>query len=65
MTAFPPQAPPVHRRQVTPAHTTIDLDPRTEPHLERVRAWLRYNANINDPAAYCLPSSDQAGLSAR
>ncbi|MEZ7129061.1 hypothetical protein ACBR40_27335 [Nonomuraea sp. AD125B] len=65
MSSFPPQTPPVRREQLANPYTTITLEPRTPEHLARVWVWLLYNAKTGDPAAYCLPSHQQAMLSAR
>ncbi|MEV0151648.1 MULTISPECIES: hypothetical protein [unclassified Nonomuraea] len=64
MTAFPPQVPPVRRGLLIDPYTTIALHPRTPAHLQRVHDWLLYGANTGDPAAYHLPSYEQAKLSA-
>ncbi|MCO6008515.1 cyanobactin biosynthesis system PatB/AcyB/McaB family protein [Actinoallomurus purpureus] len=61
---LPPQAPPVHRPALVDPASTVDLDPPTPEHLARVRAYLTYSANFNDPQAYTLPTYQQAMLSA-
>ncbi|MEV5554769.1 hypothetical protein AB0L44_14050 [Nonomuraea wenchangensis] len=62
--SFPPQAPPVHREQLIDPYTTIDLQPSTPAHQQRVQAWLLFAANTGDPAAFRLPSYEQAKLAA-
>lgn len=70
MSSFPPQVEPVRReRPADPyatvewgAPTTSDDEASTRRQRERARLWLRYNANVNDPAAYQLPTRGQAML---
>ncbi|MEV7009910.1 cyanobactin biosynthesis system PatB/AcyB/McaB family protein [Streptosporangium sp. NPDC051022] len=62
--SFPPQAPPVRRPELVQPYTTVDLTPDTPEHLARVRAYLLYGANFNDPQTYTLPTYHQARLSA-
>ncbi|MFG1616333.1 hypothetical protein ACGFI3_26530 [Nonomuraea wenchangensis] len=62
--SFPPQAPPVQREQLIDPYTTIDLTPPTSAHQQRVWQWLLFSANTGDPAAFRLPSYEEARLSA-
>ncbi|WP_328966391.1 hypothetical protein [Streptomyces sp. NBC_00239] len=79
MSSFPPQVEPVRRERLTNPYATVDLGSPTtaaEPSAgaddgsstrrqqERARLWLRYSANVNDPAAYQLPTREQAMLAA-
>ncbi|GHA70956.1 hypothetical protein GCM10010372_82550 [Streptomyces tauricus] len=57
---FPPQAPPVHRRQTIPAHPTVSPD-----RLTARRIQMLHGADPHAPAAHQLPSYAQARLSAR
>lgn len=60
----PPQAPPVHRTEPYDPYTTIDLNAATPQQRARIRDHLLFAANTGDPAAYRLPSYEQAKLSA-
>jgi cyanobactin biosynthesis protein (PatB/AcyB/McaB family) len=64
MSLLPPQPPPVRRELLNDPYTTIALQPHTPAHLARVCEWLLYGANVNDPAAFQMPSYEQAKLSA-
>ncbi|GAB2819057.1 hypothetical protein GCM10022221_16210 [Actinocorallia aurea] len=70
--SFPPQVAPVCRERLTDPYATVRLstpstsDDGASTRRQRERAWLRlrYNANVNDPAAYQLPTRGQAMLAA-
>ncbi|MER5625093.1 hypothetical protein ABT061_29065 [Streptosporangium sp. NPDC002544] len=59
-----PQVPPVCRAEPYDPYSTVDLAAATAAQRERIRAHLLFSANTGDPAAYLLPSYEQAKLSA-
>ncbi|HEX4816465.1 MAG TPA: hypothetical protein VFV66_27305 [Nonomuraea sp.] len=60
----PPQTPPVRRTQLTDPYAIVDVTAATDEQLARVRARLLFSTNVNDPAAFTLPSYEQAKLAA-